>query len=92
MIKKGYWYCTEHDDAFFMLLTNDQDIYNLNWSTSCCLKTKECQLEYIGYRLYNNNNILLQDHTVPQKYYDFCAGGFEKEYLANVEKINLINY
>lgn len=84
---KQYYYCDQHDDAYFMITPSKEvDSLNLFVERQCCSNKRTCELRSIGYRVYNDDE-LIEDTTPDDKWFLMRAGGFKKEYLDDVTQI-----
>lgn len=84
---KQYYYCNDHDDAYFMITPSKEvSSSNLFVEKQCCSNKRTCELRHIGTRTYINDE-LTEDTTPNDEWFDRCGGGYCKEYLDNASQI-----
>lgn len=84
---KQYYYCNDHDDAFFMTTPSKEvDALNLFVDRKCCSSKRTCELRHIGSRIYIDDE-LMEDTTPDDLWFDRRGGGYCKEYLDDASQI-----
>ena len=84
-ITKMYWCCNDHDDAFCEFL-KPENINATRWCESC-QRGQKCELVYIGYQVFEGKT-MIEDTTPNNEWFHRKGGGFEKEYLSQVDQIS----
>jgi hypothetical protein len=81
---KQYYYCYDHDDAFYMITPAEKPS-----SDHLYIDRRDCELSHIGTRIYINN-VLTEDTTPDDKWFERRGGGYCREYLDNSSQVDSI--
>ena len=89
-ITKTYWYCSDHNDAYYMIDDEVDKPNRYNTFVFCCTKQKKCNLEYIGYRIYGQHYTVYKDSVPDESWFTRRnKNGMEKSDLEFVRQITL---